>query len=626
MRSHALRLLGGFLVVCASASTALGDLTRVNVSVDPLEQNLAINPDLPQGKDFLIEYRGTADDQAVRVALWPRPRVGACGSEPDSSDGVKQHHWRHLARDDKNVFGAQFPPLQADLAYCIALSRRTAMTRDRRTQIAADAINQATIRVRLGSAGCQTPDNDQLRIKLQEFLETPLGSSDFRRSGSADDVATSLASEIVGRYQRTEESRRYRDRARDCDRHAQDLEDSGDDQDLRRAELDAVTRLRRPGLRLPGDRVWVAGAYIALGDLVAGGQVTSAYDQAIQQLEKRKDLVENARQMALEKKKNRARNRKEIARLEKQIPLLQQWIVALTRRKDNDIDGLVVPTTTPDEMRPWLVWDANVDPENGVGGFVPMRGLPGHVQGAAKARRAEILRQIALLPASGDRFLLGDAVAAFSTAIERHENTEASYNDARKLASDAHDTAVEAFKSVMEDELGDVSFVSMAQNSLPVSSRTPDQNSLFSVDAGMAGSLAVLDNGGRAYDGTLFFYGGINIHLAAVQREIGFDQLHADGWWHRLRQRTSLTVGLTLTDPEFDDVELDRPALGIFPILAVGYRVSHYTRLVAGAVIFRIESTDPFSDDTSWGASPFLGASIDIDAITELKKLVLGKK
>jgi hypothetical protein len=116
-----------------------------------------------------------------------------------------------------------------------------------------------------------------------------------------------------------------------------------------------------------------------------------------------------------------------------------------------------------------------------------------------------------------------------------------------------------------------------------------------------------------SFHGWIEPYFAVNVH-APQERTIPPDDLINEFW-----QRICLTGGVVLTRPDpieghmIGDVVFSRPAL-----LAIGIRVTPYSRLAAGSLFYRIQ-THASGGDASLGLAPFIGYSLDIDAVKLVK-------
>lgn len=109
-----------------------------------------------------------------------------------------------------------------------------------------------------------------------------------------------------------------------------------------------------------------------------------------------------------------------------------------------------------------------------------------------------------------------------------------------------------------------------------------------------------------------------------VDRTIGVNDL-VGSRAQRLRQRVSLTVGLTATKslPTVGNRPTEGPLLDRAPIVAIGVRMSPALRLSTGIAVFEVANQNALSGAKELGVAPFFGGSLDIDVIALAKGKLL---
>ena len=152
---------------------------------------------------------------------------------------------------------------------------------------------------------------------------------------------------------------------------------------------------------------------------------------------------------------------------------------------------------------------------------------------------------------------------------------------------------------------------------LPASASTLDPNNYASVDAGVALGMPLVKSGAD-FRTQVLPYVGLNLYSTAVERNVPLDQL-TGSWLDTLRQRVSLTVGVTLENPSSPGWTVKPVLLGKVPLVAIGYRMTQYTRLSAGLIVFLLGSRNPVEDRSRFGSAAFVGYSIDFDVLTLLR-------
>lgn len=144
---------------------------------------------------------------------------------------------------------------------------------------------------------------------------------------------------------------------------------------------------------------------------------------------------------------------------------------------------------------------------------------------------------------------------------------------------------------------------------------TPVAANFASPDFGIAFALP------RALDGDhdlwMLPYFGLNLYAVPVDRAISLSNLAASNHpcWNYIGQHASLTVGLTLAKPSLAGLALKGPLLDRYPVLALGWRISHFIRGTGGVVFYAQPSANPNDSTTHILAAPFLGVSVDTDII-----------
>jgi hypothetical protein len=197
-------------------------------------------------------------------------------------------------------------------------------------------------------------------------------------------------------------------------------------------------------------------------------------------------------------------------------------------------------------------------------------------------------------------------------------------SDARAAAARDAQTAVntklQAFKAAIPGMFTDavrasivVSMMDIELSAVAGQGTTPPAASFGSIDAGVFVSLP---SGGSQSSPDIWLvpYLGLNLYTTPVDRTVDLKQLTGSSW-DRVRQRVSLTIGVTLSAPSLAGRTLSAPLLARYPVIALGVRTSSYSRITAGAVLYDIASANPASAAHSLAAAPFVGAALDIDLI-----------
>jgi hypothetical protein len=214
------------------------------------------------------------------------------------------------------------------------------------------------------------------------------------------------------------------------------------------------------------------------------------------------------------------------------------------------------------------------------------------------------------------------AIDSFNAALDARKAHPGDSNAqaAEKAASMALTTKQQAFQAAVPGIFTEavrtslvVSVMNIDLNSIAGYGTTPTAANFGSVDAG---AFVAFPSGG-SQSGTdiwLVPYLGLNLYTTPVDRTIDLDQL-TGSWLDRVRQRVSLTIGVTLSAPSIAGRTLNAPFLSRYPVIALGVRTSSYSRVTAGAVIYDIVDANPASGTHVLAAAPFVGVALDIDLI-----------
>jgi hypothetical protein len=143
---------------------------------------------------------------------------------------------------------------------------------------------------------------------------------------------------------------------------------------------------------------------------------------------------------------------------------------------------------------------------------------------------------------------------------------------------------------------------------------TPNTANYASIDLGVL--VAAPFRGG--VDPWVVPYLGANIYFGSVDRNIPFDAM-AGNAYQRFRQRISLTIGATFTVPTVPGRRTESVFLSTYPLVALGFRATHFTRVGIGCLFYRLGDANPASSDTSLRVAPFLSFSMDIDLVSGIK-------
>lgn len=106
-------------------------------------------------------------------------------------------------------------------------------------------------------------------------------------------------------------------------------------------------------------------------------------------------------------------------------------------------------------------------------------------------------------------------------------------------------------------------------------------------------------------------YAGVNVYSRRVDRVVPFDELVGSCFRHRV----SLTLGALLTRPRVNGVSISMPFRdsGLVPVVAIGLRLTSFTRASIGGFAFDYQDPNPASVAKHRAGAVWLGLSIDAD-------------
>lgn len=193
------------------------------------------------------------------------------------------------------------------------------------------------------------------------------------------------------------------------------------------------------------------------------------------------------------------------------------------------------------------------------------------------------------------------AALAKRTGAAEDETAKAKARDELREKIDA---ATKSLKSIGEVHIRERASLS----SRPGAGETPNAGNYAAVDAGVVLSFPTAADELRPW---LLPYFGVNLYFTPVDRKIAVGDLVGNPFW----QRFSVTLGVSLAQPSLPDRTTRGIVFDRYPILALGWRFTHFVRGTAGAALFEIADRNPTSSDFHLAAAPFVGASLDIDVI-----------
>jgi hypothetical protein len=161
-----------------------------------------------------------------------------------------------------------------------------------------------------------------------------------------------------------------------------------------------------------------------------------------------------------------------------------------------------------------------------------------------------------------------------------------------------------------------------SQASATASATTGNVANYVSADIGIALGLPLI--GGQENPWVLV-YGGLNIYLAPVERQIPLGDL-VGSRGDIFRQIFSITIAYagTLASTDLENANVDSYLGSGLPGIGVGFRVAHFARVSLLGFFFRARSVSPLSDEERFGVALTIGVSGDLDFVALLKNAVSG--
>lgn len=226
---------------------------------------------------------------------------------------------------------------------------------------------------------------------------------------------------------------------------------------------------------------------------------------------------------------------------------------------------------------------------------------------------------------------LKDSVKRLGMVHDAWIKARAASEQADEAVKVAGQAAVDAFHQALYNEIRktDVRIVGTIEQ-LVASSPTPNAGNYAWFELGVG--IAPVHTRAGVESFWVLPYSGLNLSFAPVDRVVPLSQL-VGGW----TQRVSVTLGLALTGPALTAVG-GEPAAGLFgpgpvvprrkiapafgsiyPVVAVGYRPTHFTRVSLGVVLYTEIDGNPAVDESVLRVTPFVGYSIDLDLLEVLK-------
>jgi hypothetical protein len=291
--------------------------------------------------------------------------------------------------------------------------------------------------------------------------------------------------------------------------------------------------------------------------------------------------------------------------------------------------GAAVPSVScndgPDAVRP-LVRKAIEDSLSTLG--IKTRDVGAAVDFALATYETSVVTKCVAAQAARDTFSADmQAVSALQATLksgtaEQQKNAQKSLSDATKKEADdkkTDDADSSALLAALQAMFTSSSFASgvvvtdaYSANGMPGQGTTPAAANYASVDAGV---LIAGPSGGTTSQPIIVPYLGLNVYFTPVDRTIPVSQLAGTWAMRNVWQRVSLTLGSSLATPSVPGRSLSAPFAGVYPIAGVGYRLTQFIRVSAGAIFYTMADINPASGAEHLSAAPFVAGSLDIDVI-----------
>jgi hypothetical protein len=550
---------------------------------------------LPAGEAFDLRVLAPSTGAvAGTVEVWPDENH-SCKAPNTQSRQFYRLRLTADGKDDDRVLRSQIPPLQVDQPYCFKLSLRRSATEVEIKAIAGSSVGEllAPLLSADGAACYQinAPDETKFTAALGRAtkaadlqgnveLAASLALREFVTSSAASCDALVKAVDLLQRYTAANEEQEQR----------------------LKTSTTALAKVHPPGpQRSP--LLLLAEKPVLVHSLIAPAATDADLKSALQQLQQREALMEVGPQKTGVRIWSAA---------------LKKLIADLGKAKDTkDRDKLlkdaakrIADPKAPDPLPlPFLelVWGAKIvtAPE---------------YQRNPRIAPSVVIAELEAFPTRAEHIKpLRDAVIELAAALADKQQADLAFKAAlAEHAKQAEATRAGLRAAVESNTVRDALAIALNNDTTDVPGRgtTPPAANWASLDAGVA---LAFPSGSDAQNFWALPYVGLNLYSVPVDRTIRLDALAGRSF----RQRVSITLGMTLTEPGLPDRSIHSVLFDNYPIAAFGYRVTHFARFTAGGVFYWLEAANPASSKVEFHAAPFVGASLDIDLIHMLTQAKL---
>ena len=599
------------VVAAASVRAARADgETVVRAVIDRRDaRRVLLDSELPAGKDFTLELVGaTANDQAVVTIAYKDDCTKA-------GEGRQRHQLVMLpvTRDGATVMQARIPRLQIRKRYCVGIELWGGLAAPVLDAIAGEV---------MADAGAQLDqvriDDEALRTVILTRLASSLAPRLRARSLDAEPgTPETVAAATIGAFAISAELKALRDshalfEARTsyvlgAPAGAGATATTGVAAIADRAHAIVDDALRKRGaLSWPGP----TQLFVIDDELVPADRVWPLLDRPEYRTAVMAQLAARQRDPRFPQ------------------PPLDKWWAELGRTTGTRAAAApVLAAVGPVDV--WLATRGGHGPAGfaRVDASLTSAGLTG---AEWRSVAAQLRSLAAAMPAGGPPALasrstvattIADAIIAMVEADAALVEGQAALDQARAAYQTARTAAEAQLRALLIAALQERRFQMSAGRTASGEGTTTSLENWISINVGVAAALPIT----RSYDaqtdvhgdpdvhGWLVPYFAVNVH-APQERTIPPGRLVDELW-----QRLCLTGGILITNPEPIEGHALQPVLfSRAALAAVGVRVTPYSRIAIGSIFYRVQ-THAAGGDTSVGFAPFVGYSLDIDAVKLIK-------
>ena len=569
---------------------------------------------LPASASFVVDVRlgdiHVAPESEVigELHVWPNAVKRCRDGRP--APGADQYHHRAMSLTGTGidrVLSATLPPLQVGQRFCFDLVVRGAISSFQLEQASSTAATRLTSKLTttVPQMDCQA---DALKSDFASALAAALQTV-LRKTVDASTAGANAHGHFkLDSLGKCSAAQKAHDLAAKVDRsitgydlagrHVRGLEEVHDDLLAALKTANPPANLREPFVHTTGNAVMLASQLIGETSTVAAVKLAAS------------ELASRAGNPAY------ASWAGVLSRFAEDLQTAgadRAKITAVVKKAEDD-----ARKTRPNTVLPLEIWTGTQ--------FEPFGTYKAHAEEVAAS---DVLAQLALLDRPGvvpidQEESLKKVRKALSDVQEAKDHLDA-MREVKKRRDAEYTTAAgeleQAIASAMrKDDVRQAIQIAVSElkgNELSASGVTPNHANYVSPDLGV---ILGFPTAGATPQVWVMPYFGLNFYFTAVDRTVPLNQLVGD-YGQAFRQRVSLTVGMTLTDPSIPGRTVEKPlGFGNYPLLALGVRLTHFVRITGGAVFYRVADKNPASGDSRLMAAPFVGTSLDADVVHALRE------